>query len=134
MLSPTVTTLRLFLHVLGAAAWVGGRIVLAGLVPTLRRLDPDGPRLVARRFTPIAWAGIALLVVTGVWSLLAVDVGATSLDYQITLMVKLVAVAATAVGAVLHRLAQTTTGQAVWGAVSLLGALVALFLGVVLAG
>lgn len=134
MLSPTVTTLRIFLHVLGAAVWVGGQIVLAGLIPTLRRLDPEAPRLVARQFDKIAWAGFALLVVTGVWSLVAVDVGATTLAYQVTLMVKLVAVAATAVGAVLHSLAKTRAGLAVWGTVSLVGALTALFLGVVLAG
>ncbi|MFN8038016.1 MAG: hypothetical protein U0Q07_02295 [Acidimicrobiales bacterium] len=132
MLSPTLTTLRLFLHVLGATVWVGGQIVLAGLVPTVRKVDPEAPRLVARQFNKIAWAGFALLVVTGVWNLFAIDVGDTSLRYQVTLMVKLTAVAATAIGAVLHTIAKSKVGLAVWGAVSLVGALAALLLGIVL--
>ena len=32
MLSPTATTVRLFLHVLAACVWVGGQLTLAGLV------------------------------------------------------------------------------------------------------
>ena len=36
MLSPTVDTVRLFLHVLAASVWVGGQIVLAGLVLGVR--------------------------------------------------------------------------------------------------
>ena len=36
MLSPDASTIRLFLHVLGATVWVGGQIALAGLVPGLR--------------------------------------------------------------------------------------------------
>ena len=43
---------RLFLHVLAASIWVGGQLVLAGLVPTVRRFGegpdqaPDVPALV----------------------------------------------------------------------------------------
>ena len=42
-------TVRLFLHVLAATVWVGGQLTLAGLVPGLRTLSPDAPRVVARR-------------------------------------------------------------------------------------
>ena len=31
MLSPTLTTVRLFLHVLAASVWVGGQIVLVNV-------------------------------------------------------------------------------------------------------
>ena len=40
MLSPTIDTIRLFLHILAASVWVGGQIVLAGLVPSLKRAFP----------------------------------------------------------------------------------------------
>ncbi len=48
-------TVRLFLHVLAAASWVGGQIPLAALVPVLRRVGPDIPRAAARRFNQVAW-------------------------------------------------------------------------------
>jgi hypothetical protein len=36
-------TIRLFLHVLAATIWVGGQIVLAALVPILRRAGSPLP-------------------------------------------------------------------------------------------
>ena len=41
-------TVRLFLHVLAATLWVGGQLVLASLVPTLRTLGRDAPKAAAR--------------------------------------------------------------------------------------
>jgi len=35
-----VTAFRLFLHILAASVWVGGQIVMAGILPTTRRLEP----------------------------------------------------------------------------------------------
>ena len=40
MLPVSRTTIRIFLHVLGATVWVGGQLTLAGLVPGLRRVSP----------------------------------------------------------------------------------------------
>ena len=37
MLAVSWDTIRLFLHVLAATIWVGGQLVLAVLVPVLRR-------------------------------------------------------------------------------------------------
>jgi putative copper export protein len=133
VLSPTWSTVRLFLHVLAATVWVGGQIVLAGLVPGLRRLSPDAPRAAARRFNLLAWPAFAVLVVTGVWNLLAVDVGDTSLEYQVTLGVKIAVVALSGVAAAVHSGARSKIVLAVGGAVSGLAALVAVFLGVLLA-
>lgn len=132
MLSPTWTTVRLFLHVVGATVWVGGQIVLAGLVPGLRRLSPEAPRTAARRFNRIAWPAFVVLVVTGVWSLLVLDVGDTSLEYQVTLGLKIAVVAVSGIGAAFHAGARSKAAIAVGGAASGLAALVAVFLGVLL--
>jgi len=134
MLPVTWATVRLFLHILGATIWVGGQLTLLGLLPTLRAIGPDAPRLAARRFNVIAWSGFALLVVTGVWNLLAVDLGHTTTAYQVTLMVKLTVVAASGAGAAFHTLSRSRAALAVGGALGLLGALAAVFFGVLLAG
>jgi len=130
----TWDTVRLFLHVLGACVWVGGQITLAGLVPGLRELGEDAPKRVARRFNRIAWPAYGLLVVTGVWNLLVIDVGDTTTEYQVTLAVKLTVVALSGLGALLHTMAHTKVGLAVWGAVGAASALASVFLGVLLAG
>jgi len=133
VLSPSIDTVRLFLHVLAATVWVGGQITLAGLVPGLRALGEDLPRAVARRFNRIAWPAFAVLVVTGGWNLAAVDVSSTSTAYQVTVLVKVLVVAASGVSAAVHAGARTKAALAVFGALSGLTALGAVFLGVLLA-
>jgi putative copper export protein len=127
------TTIRLFLHVLGATVWVGGQLTLAGLVPGLRRVSPDAPRAVARRFNVIAWVAFAVLIATGIWNILAIRPDWSS-SYGTTLIVKLVVVAASGLTAALHARARSAAPLAVFGALSSLTALTALFLGVLLAG
>jgi putative copper export protein len=125
-------TVRLFLHVLAATVWVGGQLTLAALVPALRRLGPDVPRVAARRFNLAAWPAYALLVVTGAWNIAAA--GPMTASYRATLIAKLAVVAASGITAVLHARSKSTAGLAVWGALTGLTALGALFLGVLLAG
>ncbi len=132
MLPVDATSIRLFLHVLAAAVWVGGQITLAGLVPTLRGLGDDAPRAVARRFNRLAWPAFAVLVLTGVWSVVAVDVADTSVEYQITLFLKLVVVAASGISAAAHVGAASKGALAFWGALSGLSAIAAVFLGILL--
>lgn len=130
MLSVHEATIRLFLHVAAAAVWVGGQLVLAGLLPALRRLGPETTRAVARQFERLAWPAYAVLLATGVWNLVAVDVADTTTEYQATLAVKLGFVAVTGIGAAVHRRSTSRVVLAVGGAAAGLGALVALFLGV----
>lgn len=132
MLAVSWDTVRLFLHVLAATIWVGGQLTLAALVPVLRRQGPDAPRVAARRFNLVAWPAYGVLIVTGIWNIIAVS--PMSPAYQRTLTVKLIVVAASGISAFLHARSKTTVGLAVWGALTGLTALSALFLGIVLAG
>jgi putative copper export protein len=127
------TTIRLFLHVTAATVWVGGQLTLAGLVPGLRRVSPEAPRAAARRFNTIAWAAFAVLVVTGIWNVVAVRPDWSS-RYGTTLVVKLVVVALAGLTAFLHARSSSRRSLAAFGALSGLTALAALFLGVLLAG
>jgi putative copper export protein len=133
VLPVTSQTVRLFLHVLAASVWVGGQLTLAGLVPGLRGISPDAPRAVARRFNLIAWPAFAVLVATGVWNIVAVHASWTG-DYGATLVTKLVVVAVSGVSAALHSISRSKGGLAIWGAISGLSAVAALFLGILLAG
>ena len=132
MLEVSSAAIRVFLHVLGATVWVGGQLTLAGLVPGLRALSPDAPRTVARRFNRLAWPAFGLLVATGVWNLVEIDVADTSTDYQVTVLVKLTVVAVSGVSAFLHSTARSKAMLAAMGALTGISALAALFLGVLL--
>jgi len=120
-----------FLHVTAATVWVGGQLTLAGLVPGLRKISPDAPRTVARRFNQIAWPAFFVLVATGIWNVLAIQ-PSWATEYGRTVMVKIVVVAIAGVSAFLHSIARSKTGLAVFGALSALGSLGAVFLGVLL--
>ena len=133
MLSVSWDTIRLFLHVLAATIWVGGQITLAALVPVLRRLGAEIPRTAARRFNLIAWPAFGVLVLTGIWNIVAVRSQITD-GYETTLVVKLIVVAISGITAALHTRARSTVWIAVFGALTGISALAALFLGVLLAG
>lgn len=132
MLGVSWETVRLFLHILAATVWVGGQLTLAALVPALRRLGADIPRTAARRFNQVAWPAFAVLLVTGIWNVIAVRSQVTG-SYQTTLIVKLVLVAVSGLTAALHARARSTAGLAVFGSLTGVSALAALFVGVMLA-
>lgn len=132
MLSPTTATLRLFLHVLAAAVWVGGQIALAGVVPVLRRDAPPVTTAVARAFAKVAWTAFAVLVVTGAWNLAAIDVADTDTAYQVTVFAKVAIALVAAVAVAVHSIGRSKLALALGGAIGLLASLGALYLGVLL--
>ena len=157
MLPISAGTIRLFVHVLAATVWVGGQISLGAIIPVLRPApdDPDPEaarariRAVARRFQVAAWIAFAVLLVTGIWNLQALHVADQSSEWLATLFVKLACVALSGLGAAVHilvaaprvRAAKTEAARrqaaAFSGAcegVSVLFAVAALFLGVLLTG
>ncbi|HEX2319050.1 MAG TPA: hypothetical protein VHJ18_08730, partial [Streptosporangiaceae bacterium] len=109
-----------------------GQLTLAALVPALRRMGPEVPRAAARRFNLVAWPAYGVLVLTGIWNVLAVN--HMSASYRTTLIAKVAVVAASGITAVLHARSKRPAGLAIWGALTGLTALAALLLGVVLAG
>jgi putative copper export protein len=133
MLAVSWDTVRVFLHVLAATVWVGGQITLTALVPVLRRLGAEVPRAAARRFNQVAWPAFAVLVITGIWNIIAVRSQING-SYETTLVVKLIVVAISGISAALHARAHNTAGLAVFGALTGGSALAALFLGILLAG
>ena len=133
MLAVSWDTIRLFLHVLAATIWVGGQLTLAALIPALRRMGSDVTAGAARRFNQVAWPAFAVLVITGIWNIIAVRPQIHG-SYETTLVVKLVVVVISGIAAALHARAKSTAGLAVFGALTGVSALAALFLGVLLAG
>lgn len=129
MLSPTLDTVRLFLHVLAAAIWVGGQVVLGGLVPTLRRSFPDSTRVVARAFARVAWPAFVVAFVTGMWNLFDVTVGEQTTEYQITVGVHVVLAVVAAAAAVVHSVGRSRVALALGGAVGLVASLATVFVG-----
>lgn len=125
-------TLRLFLHVLAATVWVGGQITLAALVPALRAAGRDVPKMAANAFNRVAWPAFAVLVLTGVWNVVAE--GDKGPAYQHTLSLKYALVLASGVTAYLHSRARSRSAMAAFGALTGLTALATLFVGIMLAG
>ena len=124
----TLDVIRIGLHVLAASVWVGGQIVLAGLVPSLREIGPDAPGIVARRFNVIAWSAYVLILFTGLWNLLEVGNVPHPL-FEIKFMFFVLA----GLGAVLHIRANGNTALlAIGGALATLSGVIAMFLGVAL--
>ncbi len=134
MLPVSIDTVRLFLHVLAATIWVGGQFTLAGMVPGLRAIDPALPGTMARRFNRIAWPAYGVLIVTGVWNLVALDMPTSNTTWWATLSVKVVVVILSGVSAGAHIVSKSKVGLAIFGALGGVTALGALWLGIQLHG
>lgn len=132
MLSPSLDTVRLFLHVLAAAIWVGGQFTLAGLVGTVRAEAPTATKAVANAFARLAWPAFGVLVLTGVWSLFDIDLGSTDTSYQVTLFVKIFVALVAGAAVLVHSIGSSKAALAIGGAIGAVSSLAALFLGVLL--
>jgi len=131
MTAVNVETLRLFLHVLAATVWVGGQITLAALVPALRAAGADVPKAAANAFDRIAWPAFGVLLLTGVWNVVAE--GDKGPAYQRTLVLKYMLVVASGVTAYVHARTRSSRAMAVFGALTGLTAVAALLVGIMLA-
>jgi putative copper export protein len=132
-IADSLTILRVSLHVLAAAVWVGGQFVLAGLVPTLRGLGEGAAQKVARAFGRLSWPAFGVLLATGVWN--AAVVGSHSIGaWNAVFGVKMATVVAAGIAAGLHTRVSTPKARGVYGGVAALASTAALVLGVALAG
>ena len=133
-LASSLTILRLTLHVLAATVWVGGQFVLLGLLPTLRQLGADAPRRAAVAFGRLSWPAYWLLVVTGVWNYLAIDYRHATSSWNAAFGVKMLCVAVAGIGAYLHTKSTDPKRRGMFAGIGTLGSILALVLGVALAG
>ncbi|MHB1583054.1 MAG: hypothetical protein ACYCU7_04765 [Acidimicrobiales bacterium] len=134
MLAPALTTLRLTLHVLAAAVWVGGQLVLVGLLPTARRLGGDVPRAIARAFARLAWPAYGVLVATGIWNVTAFHLARQGTAWKAVLGAKLAVVLVAGVASFAHTRSSGRAAVALWGSLAGLASVAALGMGVLLAG
>ena len=134
MLAPALETIRLTLHVLAATVWVGGQIVMTGLVGPARGLGGDAPKALAQAFARMAWPAYLLLIVTGIWNVTAVHYASQDSAWKAVLMAKIVVVLLAGVGVVLHQRATTKGQLALWGSVGGVASVAALVMGILLAG
>jgi putative copper export protein len=133
-LAPTVEAIRLFLHVISAAVFVGGQIVMLGLVPAARPYGSEVTGALARAFARLAWPAFAVLVLTGFWNIGALSNTKETNAWTAVLMAKIAVVVVAGVATWLHQRSSTKRGLAVWGSVAGTASVVALFLGILLAG
>ena len=134
MLAPALDTVRLTLHVLGATVWVGGQIVMTGLVGPSRGLGADAPKTLARAFARLAWPAYVLLLATGIWNVTAVHYSSQSSAWKAVLMAKIAVVIVAGVAVYLHQRATGKAQLALWGSVGGLASVAALVMGILLAG
>jgi putative copper export protein len=134
MLAPAIDAIRLSLHILAAAVWVGGQITMLALVPTARGVSGGAPRTLANAFARISWPAYAVLVLTGLWNIAATHPSQQSTAWEVVLGVKIAVVALAGAGALFHQRARSSTALAVWGTVAGLASTAALVMGVLLAG
>ncbi len=134
MLAPGLDTLRLTLHVLAASIWVGGQLVMMGLIGPARGLGPDAPATLARAFSRLAWPAYAVLVVTGFWNISTFAWDTQTTAWRAVLIAKIVVVAAAGAGSVFHARATSRRALAAWGSVAGLASVAALVMGIALAG
>ena len=134
MLAPALATIRLTLHVLAATVWVGGQIVMTGLIGPARQLGGDAPRTLARAFARLAWPAYAVLLLTGVWNVAAVHYADQDSAWKAVLMAKIAVVIVAGVAVGLHQRATTKGQMALWGSIGGTASVAALAMGILLAG
>jgi putative copper export protein len=134
LLAPALDALRLSLHVVAAAVWVGGQIVMVGLVGPARSISPAAPKTLARAFARVSWPAYGVLLLTGIWNVTAVHPANKTTAFQVVLGVKIAVALLAGVAAFAHGRATSRQSLAVWGSVSGILSVAALVLGVVLAG
>lgn len=102
-----------WLHLIAAAVWTGGLIVLAAVIVALRRAGAEREvlRAAARQFARVSWPAMVIAVATGLAQveLLAFDWGYGRLHLKLGLVTAAVVVAGT------HQLTARRTTPAVRG-------------------
>jgi uncharacterized membrane protein len=86
-----MTQFELFkwIHLLAAAVWTGGMIVLAFLVGAIRRTSSDIEvlRAMARAFAWVSWTAMAIAILTGIVNYTSLGLGWSRFSLKGTLII-----------------------------------------------
>ena len=127
-------TIRMSLHILAASVWIGGQIVLAGLVPTVRGFGGDATKKVARTFSQLVWPAFVVLIITGVWNITALHNGGSNSSWKMVLGMKMGVVLLAGVAIAAHTRVASPKLKGMSAGIGMLASLSAMVMGVVLAG
>jgi len=133
MISPTLDSLRIFLHLIAVSVWVGGQIVLAGLVPQVRAIAPQAMSPIAKGFARVAWPAMVVIVFTGAWGLASTEAADKGTEYMTTFGLKMLLVGFAVAATIIHSVGTTKLAKALGGAVGLFASLAAAYAGILLA-
>ena len=133
-LAQSTTVLRLTLHVLAACVWVGGQLVLGGLMGTIRGLGDGATSKAAKAFGRLSWPAFWLLVATGFWNYAAVHGQQATSVWSTAFAIKMIVVLGAGVFSFTHTRASSASARGVTAGLGLLCSIAALILGVALAG
>lgn len=133
MIEPTLNSVRTYLHILAVSVWLGGQVVLAGVVPKLRQTNPEALTNIAKGYAAIAWPAMIFIVLTGVWGLAEVDIAKNSSEYIVTFGIKMLLVAGAIIATLIHSNGTSKLAKGLGGAIGLFATLVAAYCGVLLA-
>lgn len=122
--------IRTILHLLGVSVWLGGQILMLGLLPILRQLGADAPKKAAAGFGRVAWPAFGLTVITGIWNILAVDLSDVTTGYNAVFGIKMILVVITGVAAAMHQSTDKPAIRGITGGLGFVAALGAFILGV----
>ena len=122
--------LRTILHVGAVTVWLGGQIVMLGILPTLRQLGADAPKQVAAAFGRVSWPAFAVIIATGIWNILAVDLGDVTTGYNAAFGVKMLLVVAAGLAAAVHQSTDKKSIRGLTGALGFVASVAAFIVGV----
>lgn len=128
-----VDAIRVGLHLLAMAVWVGGQVIMMALLPLLRSAGDSVPKQAAAAFGRAAWPAYILAVATGIWNLFAVDLGNASTGYNIVFGVKFLLVIVAGAAAFMHQRATTASMRGASAGIGFLASVVVVVLGTMMA-
>jgi len=127
-----VDAIRVGLHLLAMAVWIGGQVIMIALLPLLREVE-GLPAKAAQAFGRVAWPAFALAVLTGIWNILTVPMADVSTGYNIVLGIKLLLVVGAGIATWMHQRASTASMRGATAGMGFVASLIVVVLGSMLA-
>jgi cytochrome bd-type quinol oxidase subunit 2 len=127
-----VDAIRISLHLLSMAVWIGGQVIMMALLPLLREVE-GLPAKAAQAFGRVAWPAFAVAVATGIWNILVIDMANVSTGYNIVLGLKLLLVVAAGVATAMHQRATTASMRGATAGIAFLASIIVVIMGAMLA-